>query len=65
VLNAGLDATVGDNEQRRNLVDAEPHCEVGPLLDIDAVFDKGVVVLAALQHLGEVALHSAGSAISF
>jgi hypothetical protein len=57
---ACLDPAVGDDEERRHFLDPEALGEFGLLVDIHRVEDEGAVVVAALEHLGEVALHTAG-----
>jgi hypothetical protein len=65
VLEACLDASLGDDEERRHLVDAKPLGEVGSLFNVDRVEEEGAVVLAVLEYLREVALHAAGRPICF
>src|SRR5581483_630484 len=56
VREPALDAAVGDDEQRRHLVDAEALDEVGALVDVDLVEDEGAVVLPPLEDLRDEAL---------
>src|SRR5581483_1748448 len=56
VLEATLHAPVGDDEQRRYLLDAEALDEIGSLVDVDLVEDEGAVVLAPLEDLRDEAL---------
>jgi hypothetical protein len=62
VFEAGLNATIRDDEQRRHRLDAEPLCKVGPLVDVHLAEDEGAVVSSALQDLGDQGLDPAAAA---
>ena len=49
---ASLYPPIRDDDQRRNLIDAESRCEIWMLSDLDVMDDEGVVVTTPLKHLG-------------
>jgi hypothetical protein len=53
---AVTDAPVGDDEERRNLVDPEALGQVRMLVHIDRLEHERCVVVASLEHLGDEAL---------
>ena len=59
---SAVDVAVGDDEERRNLVDPEALDQVRMLVHIDRVEHERRVVLASLEHLGDEALDATAAA---